>query len=492
MRALAIDQGTSATKAVVVDTDAGILSDVDSPVTGTRFDGAAVEQDPEALWQSVVEAGRQALAAGGGGVDCVGIGNQGETVLGWRRSTGEPVTTALVWQDRRAVAVTDRLADRADALHRLTGLPLDPYFAAPKMTWLREHLLGDDERRDPDVVVTTIDAWVLRRACGAYATDASTASRTLLLDVDAVAWDRKACDWFGLDVEALPRVVGCDGPLGETAAFGPRLPVTGAVVDQQAALFAQRGLESGDAKCTYGTGAFLLAQLGTTALRSGSGLATSVAWSLRGEQPRYCVDGQVYTVGSAVRWLERVGLVAEPADVDRLGLAVPDAGGVVFVPSLAGVGAPRWEPSARGAFAGLSLSTRREHLVHAVAEGIAAQVAMLAHGVEADLGAPLHALRVDGGLTRSRLVMQRQADLLGVPVEVYPHPCATALGVAAFALRGHAGPGAEDAVVQGWAPSAVYEPTWSRDQREERYGRWLAALEATLGDGLRAAAGGPP
>lgn len=486
MRVLAIDQGTSATKAVVHGTGLGVLADVDVRVEGQTYAGAAVEQDPEALWASVVAAGRAALAQAGP-VDCVGIGNQGETVLAWRLSTGRPVTTAVVWQDRRAVSVTDRLADRAAALHERTGLPLDPYFAAPKLAWVRENLLDDAQRRDPDVVVSTVDAWVLHRACGAYVSDASTAGRTMLLDVDRVSWDAQACEWFGLDPSALPRVVACDEPLGVTDAFGPPLPVTGSVVDQQAALFAQRGLDPGDAKCTYGTGAFLLAQLGATAHRSGSGLATSVAWTFRDGRHAYCVDGQVYTVGAAVAWLERLGLVDGPADLDRFGLAVPDSAGAVFVPSLAGVGAPRWQPAARGAFTGLSLSTSREHLVRAVGEGIAAQVAMLVRAVEADLGTPLHALRVDGGLTRSRLVMQSQADLLGIPVEVYPHACATALGVAALALRGHAGPGAEDDIVHGWAPSAVFEPRWSTDQRAAQYDRWAGALEATLAPSLLAA-----
>ena len=488
MRALAIDQGTSATKAVVVEVaDRGmtLLADVDVEVPGLRYDGDAVEVDAEGIWGSIVEAGRQALDAASGDDDsvaCVGIGNQGETVLAWQRSTGRPLTPAMVWQDRRAVTVTERLHPWGQRLHQITGLPLDPYFAAAKFAWLRENLLDDQTRNDPDVVVTTLDTWVLHRATGAFVTDASTASRTQLLDLDSTRWSSEACAAFGVDIAQLPEVVACDTSVGKTQAFGPSLPVTGIVVDQQAALFAQGCLTAGSSKCTYGTGAFLLANLGPTPHRSHNGLATSIAWQTSDDAVDYCADGQVYTVGAAVSWLRRIGLIDHPSDLDRLGGAVDDDGGTTFVPSLAGVGAPRWVPEARGSFCGLSLSTEREHMVRAVVQGIAAQVTMLARAVEDDLGAPLTALRVDGGLTQSALLMQLQADLLGIPVEVYPHACATALGVAGFALRGHAGAGADAAVISGWTPQRVFEPAMPQATADELYGRWLIALDATIAE----------
>ena len=492
MRALAIDQGTSATKAIVLDDEAGVLADVDVPVTGLTYHGDAVEQDPEALWESVVNAGRAALAAvvdSGVNVDGVGVGNQGETVLAWRRSTGAPVTPAMVWQDRRAGSVTDARRAHATQLQEITGLPLDPYFAAPKMTWLSEHLLDDAQRNDPDVVVSTIDAWVLHRLTGRYVTDAATASRTLLLDLADLKWSPVACDVFGITPATLPEIVGCDAPIGSTTAFGPELQVSGAIVDQQAALFAQGCRSPGEAKCTYGTGAFLLATLGAKPTASTSGLATSVAWVLGADRERaYCVDGQVYTVGAAVRWLERLGIIAGPADLDSIGATVRTTDGVQFVPSLAGVGAPDWEPQARGAFFGLSLATTRAHLARAVGEGIAAQVAGLVRAIEHDLGIRLQALRVDGGLTRSRLVMQAQADLLGIPVEVYPHPCATAIGVGALALRGVAGSDRlgrvrADLVTTDWTPTQVYEPLISRDEADQRFSAWDAVYRATLDSG---------
>ena len=471
MRALAIDQGTSATKAIVLDDTRGVLAEVDVPVTGIEYRGDAVEVAPEALWDSVVAAGRGALRAWGDlDVDVVGVGNQGETVLAWRRSTGDPVTTALVWQDRRASAVTKTLTDRAEQLQAITGLPLDPYFAAPKMTWLRRHLLDADLRADRDVVVTTIDAWVLHRMTGRFVTDAATASRTLLLDVATREWSTVACDAFGIAPESLPEVIACDAPIGTTTVFGGELPVHSAIVDQQAALFAQACRTRGDAKCTYGTGAFLLANVGELPVPSTAGLATSVAWQLTGGPPAYCVDGQVYAVGAAVRWLERFGVIDGPADVDALGGSVADSAGVQFVPSLAGVGAPDWQPHARGAFLGLSLAATNAHLTRAVAEGIAAQVALLVRAIERDLGGRLQTLRVDGGLTRSRLVMQSQADVLGIPVVVYPHLCATAIGIGELALGSAA----------QWTPTEVFEPSVPEDVAAQRFASWEAAYRSTL------------
>jgi glycerol kinase len=431
-----------------------------------------VEQDPEELWTSVVGAGRQALESVREGVAAVGLANQGETVLAWDRGTGRPLSQAISWQDRRAAGVCDALAAEADRLHEITGLPLDPYFAAPKIRWLREHVTRAG-------ACTTTDAWLLHRLAGRFVTDAATASRTLLLDLGAGRWSAEACDAFEVDPGALPEVVGCTEPLGDTTAFGARLAVTAAIVDQQAALFGQGCLATGDAKCTYGTGAFLLANIGDEPRRSASGLATSIAWR-RGEATTYCLDGQAYTAGAAVAWLKELGLVATPEDLDAAGGAVPDARDVHFVPALAGLAAPFWKPQARGALVGLSLATSRAHLVRAMTDGIAAQVAWLARSVAYDLGGPLTRLRVDGGLARSRTLLQTQADLLQMPVDVYPSPDATALGVAALARLG-AGLAASPAEAVGaWTPAATYEPRISADAAEARLAAWRRAVEATM------------
>lgn len=466
---LAIDQGTSATKALVVAPDGTIAARAEVPVHPRAVADGGVEQDPEALWQSVLGAGQAALRAAGVAVDAVGLANQGETVLAWDRASGRPLSPALSWQDRRAASVCARLAPRAEALAAITGLPLDPYFAAPKMTWLREHGTRDG-------VVTTTDAWLVHRLTGAFVTDAATASRTALLDLDAGTWSDAACAAFGIARDTLPAIVDCAAPVGTTAAFGGDVPVTGLAVDQQAALFAEGCLALGDAKCTYGTGAFVLATTGTRARRSTSGLAACVAWRLGGATT-HCLDGQVYTAGAAIQWLERLGLLASAADLDAAAGAVPSADGVVFVPALAGLAAPFWQPAARGAFVGLGLATERQHLVRAVLDGVAAQVAWLAAAIESDLGAPLRSLRVDGGLTRSRVLLQTQADLLQRPVEVYPSPDATALGVAAFARLGAGAAASAEAAIGTWQPAAAYEPRISAAEASERLARWRRVAE---------------
>lgn len=463
---LAIDQGTSGTKAIVVDEAGRVLALAEEALHPRYLDGGGVEQDPEALWDSVVGAGRRAVAQAGVPLAAVALANQGETVLAWDRATGRPLSQAVVWQDRRGEPVCDVRRHEAERVAERTGLVLDPYFSAPKMRWLRDHVTTDG-------VVTTSDTWLVHRLCGAFVTDASTASRSLLLDLDEVAWSGELLDVFGLGDEELPEVVASDDVVGTTTAFGGEVPVTGLLVDQQAALLAEACLEAGTAKCTYGTGAFLLAQLGERAVRSSAGLTTSVAWRLAG-RTAYCVDGQVYTAASAVRWATELGLVASADELDTV--AAPDSDGVLCVPALAGLAAPWWDPQATASFTGMTLSSGRGHLVRALLEGMAAQVALLTGLVATDLGAPLTRLRVDGGLTRSRVLMQAQADLAQLPVDVYPSAHATPLGAAACA-RLALDPGLDLAeVVGGWTPDHVFEPAWSADRAEEFLARWQLAV----------------
>ncbi|MFB8399129.1 FGGY family carbohydrate kinase [Streptomyces yangpuensis] len=469
---LAVDQGTSGTKALVVCPARGVIGSASAPVRPRYLPGGRVEVDPRELLDSVVDAGRAALAAAGEPVAAVGLANQGETVLAWDPASGEPLTDAIVWQDRRAELICTELAPRAASLLDRTGLPLDPYFAAPKMAWIRRHLT----RRG---VVTTSDAWLVHRLTGAFVTDAATAGRTQLLDLDTVDWSPAALDAFGLTGEALPDIVDADTRVGTTTAFGPPLPLTGLLVDQQAALLAQRVTEPGTAKCTYGTGAFLLAQSGPRPLRSTSGLVGCVAWRLAG-RTSYCLDGQVYTAASAVRWLTDLGVISGAHDLDTVGGTAPDAGGVTFVPALAGLAAPWWRGDLRGSVTGLGLDTTAGHLVRALCDGIAAQVAELADAVATDLGTPLAALRVDGGLTRSALLMQAQADLLQIPVEVSALPDATALGVAAVARLGLDSSLTVHEAVPEWKPSVVYEPKARAGHAAERRARFRTAVSALL------------
>ncbi|HEY7857668.1 MAG TPA: FGGY family carbohydrate kinase [Candidatus Nanopelagicales bacterium] len=469
---LAIDQGTSGTKAVVFCPERGIIATGEAPVRPRYGAGDQVEQDPAELLASVLDAGRQAVAAAAEPIAALGLANQGETVLAWDRSTGSPLSDAVVWQDRRSQTVCDELSAAAGRLAEITGLPLDPYFAAPKLAWLRRHVTRDG-------VVTTSDAWLVHQLTGAFVTDASTASRTMLLDLDSTQWSTEATDLFGLGEEELPAVVDAAGTFGETTAFGASIPLTGLLVDQQAALLAEGCLDEGSAKCTYGTGAFLLANTGLVPRRSRAGLVSCVAWRLAGV-PTYCLDGQVLTVGSAVRWLTDLGVIGGAQDIDAMGATVADAGGVTFVPAFAGLAAPSWRGDVRAAMVGLSLATTPGHLVRALCDGVCAEIAGLAVAVGADLGHRLTSLRVDGGLTRSRLLMQTQADLLQLPVEVYAGADATALGVAAAARIG-LDPGLPPAdALPSWQPESVYEPAISADAAAERLGSYDAVVRRLL------------
>jgi glycerol kinase len=339
------------------------------------------------------------------------------------------------------------------------------------MAWLRQH-------RTREGVVTTSDTWLVHRMTGAYVTDVTTASRTLLLNLKERSWSDTACALFDLSPSELPAVVACAEEFGRTDAFGPPLPLTGLIVDQQAALLGEHCLAAGDAKCTYGTGAFLLANAGPHPFTSSTGLAASVAWQI-GDEAAYCIDGQVYAAGAAVDWLQRWGLVRQAEELDALAGSVPDAGGVTVVPALTGLGAPWWQPDALAAIEGIGPASQPAHVVRATLEGLAAQVTLLARAAEIDLRRPLGRLRVDGGLTRSRVLMQAQADLLQIPVEVAASPHATAVGVGALARLGASNSMLHAALLRA-APSHTFEPVMSRDEAADRLAHFERAVEARV------------
>jgi glycerol kinase len=470
MAVLAIDQGTSGTKAVVVGDDGAVRGIAEQPVRPTYLPGGRVEQDPSQLLTSVLDAGRRAVAAAGHPVSAVSVANQGETVLAWDPDTGAPLSTALVWQDRRAEALCRSKSHAKAWVAQRTGLVLDPYFSAPKMAWLRANATASG-------VVTTTDTWIVHHLTGAFVTDASTASRSLLTDLDTLTWDAELLELFDLAGERLPDIVANDAVVGSTDAFGADAAVGGLIVDQPAALLAQRCLAPGTAKCTFGTGVFLLANVGTKPVRPSTGLTCSSAWTLR-DASSYCVDGQAYTAASAIRWITDLGLIAAPTDLDVM--AADDAGGALFVPALAGLAAPWWRPDATASFTGMTLSTTRAELITAVIEGLAAQTAELVSAVEGDLSAPLTTLRVDGGLTRCARLMQATADLTQLPIEVYPSAHATALGAAACARLATNPNLTINEAVPAWTPATTYQPRWTPQRAAGFRDRWRAAVTATL------------
>lgn len=462
---LAIDQGTSGTKAIVLDPAVGVLASVVVPIRPSHLAGGRVEQDPAALLDSVLEAGQRAVSMAGAGVGQVSLANQGETVLVWDPRSGVPAGPALSWQDGRAADVCADLAQHRDWIGARTGLVLDPYFSAPKMSWLRRNGATDG-------VVTTTDTWLLHHLTGAFVTDVSTASRSLLVDLDRAAWDQELVDTFGLAGEQLPAIVACDENIGETTAFGSPMTVGGLIVDQQAALLAEGCWQPGAAKCTFGTGAFLLANTGRSAPRSTAGLTTSVAWQVGGATD-YCIDGQVFTAGSAIRWIVDLGLVRSAAEIDSM--VAQDSGGVLCVPALAGLAAPWWRSGAAASLTGMTLATGRAEVVLAVLQGIAAQVAALVACIASDLEAAPATLCVDGGLTRCHALMQAVADLTQLPVQVYPFDHATALGAAALGLLASGAASDFAQAVPEWTPATGYRPRWSADRAQAFQERWNAA-----------------
>ena len=471
MAVLAIDQGTSGTKAIVVDDDGVILGDALVSVRPTYGDDGSVEVDPLALWQSVLDAGRAAIIMSGVVPTAVALANQGETVLAWDPATGRPLSMALVWQDRRAQGVCDERRHLEDRVRALTGLELDPYFSAPKMTWVRQHVTTEG-------VVTTSDSWLIHQLCGAFVTDSSTASRSLVFDVARATWDEELVAGFGLNATDLPRLVACDEVVGETTVFGPPMKVGGLIVDQAAALLAQGCVEHGMAKCTFGTGAFLLANAGDHDVRSSAGLTTSLAWQIGGVR-RYYMDGQVYAAGSALRWLTSIGVLSATEALDHE--SADDAHGVFCVPSLAGLAAPWWRADARASVDGLSLATERGHLIKAVLDGIGAQIAQIVEVMSHDLAHPLDVLRVDGGLTQSRQLLQSVADIAQVTIEVSPQVDATARGAALLARMIDGSATLEDAVAAPSVGDSV-TPNWSADRALTFRSAWRERIQPREGN----------
>ena len=463
---LAIDQGTSGTKALVMDTGGVVRSVVEIALSLRTLPDGGVEQDPGELLASVLDAGRRALAEANIDVVAVGVANQGETVLAWDAATGEARSAAVSWQDRRSADLVASLGQHAPRVEEISGLPLDPYFTAPKLRWLKDRGHQGDR-------VTGLDAWLNWHLCGHAVTDIATASRSLLLDLATRSWSSEAAGIFGLDVGELPELVLTTSEQLSTTAFGPTLPLSALIVDQQAALWGEQCHVRGEGKCTYGTGAFYLLNCGDTPTHSRHRLSASVAWVTHTDTA-YCLDGQVYSAGSAVDWLIRTGLLSSSAAIDHVVSGVRESSRATCVPSFAGLGAPRWEPRASAQFEGIDLSTTPEDIVWSVIDGIACQVAAVVAASESDLGSPLEVLRVDGGLTSSEALMQHQADVLQRPVEVFFSPHATAIGVAELAYQGLGmGPLAPHRSIVG----RRYEPRMSGDQARERRARWEAAAD---------------
>jgi glycerol kinase len=478
---LALDQGTTGSTALLVGDDGEIVGRGYREIRQHYPEPGWVEHDPEEIWQATVAAAREAL--GTETPAAIGITNQRETVIAWERRTGRPVYRALVWQDRRtADRCRDLRAEHGDAfLVERTGLVWDPYFSATKIEWLLRQV-PDLRRRVArgDVVFGTVDSWLVFRLTGggAHVTDPTNASRTLLYNLTTRDGDDELLARFDVPRSALPTLVPSSGviAMADRAALGVAAPVAGVAGDQQAALFGQGCYQPGDAKNTYGTGAFLLMLVDRPA-PAGKGVLTTMACDGRGG-PALAVEGAIFIAGAAVQWLrDGLGLITTAAETEALARSVPDTGGVCFVPALVGLGAPHWEPEARGTIVGLTRGTGRAHLVRAALEAMAYGTREVVDAMAAATGVRLRSLKVDGGAAANDWLMQRQADVLAVPVRRPDAVESTGLGAAGLAGLA-AGVWADAATFQATRRYQVFEPGSGSD--DSAYGEWGRAVATTL------------
>ena len=428
-----------------------------------------VEHDLDEIWSAVQASWHEALN-GAGDVQAIGITNQRETLALWNRKTLEPIAPAIVWQDRRTADECTRLreAGHEPRVREVTGLVLDPYFTATKLAWALKNIEGAS-----DAAVGTIDSWLIAKLSEgkAHVTDASNASRTMLFDIGSGAWSEEMAELFGVPLANLPEVMDSSGPIAAKVA--------GIAGDQQAALFGQACTSAGMAKNTYGTGSFVLMQTRDQRVASTSGMLTTVAWR-RGGRLSYALEGAIFVTGAALQWLrDGLGIIATSAEAGPLAASVPDTGGVYLVPAFAGLGAPHWDPYARGTIVGLTRGTTRAHLVRAAVEAMAFQTRDVVEAMEMDTGRKLTELRVDGGAAVMDLLCQLQADLLGIPVRRPRHTETTALGAAFLAGLG-AGIWTDGDLERLWKLDREFEPRMSRDEADSMQARWRRAVERSL------------
>ncbi|MEM8784052.1 MAG: glycerol kinase GlpK [Planctomycetota bacterium] len=484
---LALDQGTTSSRAIVFDESGHALASAQKEFTQHFPRPGWVEHDAEEIWSTQAGVATEALArAGLSGRDlaAVGIANQRETTVLWERATGRPVHHAIVWQDRRTAPLCERLAadGLTDTFAAKTGLVLDAYFSGTKLAWLLDHVDGARQRAERgELCFGTVDTWLAYRLTNGvvHATDASNASRTLLYNLHTGDWDDELLNLLNVPRSVLPEVRNTGGVYGEItdAGFAEAVPLAAMVGDQQAATFGQLCVEPGMAKNTYGTGCFLLMNVGNQPQPSDHRLLSTVAWQRRG-QTTFALEGSVFVGGALVQWLrDGLGIISNAAEIETLAASVPDAGGVVLVPALTGLGPPHWDPHARGTVLGLTRGTTAAHLARAALEGIAFQVADVADAMQADAKAPLSELRVDGGAAANDLLLQTQADLLGVPVVRPTQLETTALGAAYLAGLAVGIWSSVDELAGHWQADRAFEPRISADEAETRRARWRRAVE---------------
>ncbi|MFE8602895.1 glycerol kinase GlpK [Archangium violaceum] len=485
---LAVDQGTTGTHVSILDDKLRVVGNSYREFTQYFPKPGWVEHDLEEIWTSVEQCIRLALKdAGLAGKDlsAVGITNQRETSGLWLRDGGKPLSHAIVWQDRRTSEHCAKLREQGEEarVRQMTGLVLDPYFSGTKLTWMLEHVKGARKRAEKgDACFGTVDTWLVYKMTGgqSHVTDVSNASRTLLMDLNRLEWDEGMRTLFGVPAACLPEIRGSAESYGTTRgmkSLPDGIPISGMAGDQQAALFGQACFNPGESKCTYGTGAFLLMNTGETPVASKAGLLTTVAWKINGKTA-YALEGSSFIAGAAVQWLrDGLKVIKKAVDVEPLAASVKESGDVVFVPALAGLGAPHWRPEARGLFAGIDRSTTVAHLARAALEGVAMQIHDLAEAMRRDSGREIPSFKVDGGASANNLMMQFQADMLGTEVVRPQNLQTTSLGAAFLAGLGAGVWSGTDAIRRAWKVGKVFKPKMKPEVRERYLTKWRRAVE---------------
>ncbi|MEW9900519.1 glycerol kinase GlpK [Chitinivorax sp. PXF-14] len=485
---LAIDQGTTSSRAIVFDRAGQAVSRAQEELTQHFPSEGWVEHDPEEIWADTLAVCRAALSQHGvtpARIAAIGITNQRETTIVWDRATGKPIHHAIVWQDRRTAPFCQahHSKERETWLAGKTGLLLDPYFSATKIRWLLDNVAGARERAERgELAFGTVDSFLLWRLTGGrvHATDATNAARTLLFNIHTQQWDEELLDFFGVPRSLLPDVRDCAADFGHTdeALFGTRIPIRGMAGDQQAATVGQACFEPGMIKSTYGTGCFMVLNTGDKAVASQNRLLTTVAYRLNGK-PTYALEGSIFIAGAAVQWLrDALKLVKHAGETEELARQVQTTGGVYLVPAFTGLGAPYWDPLARGAIVGLTRDSGIAHIVRAALESVCYQTRDLLEAMHADGVSPT-SLRVDGGMVVNELVMQFLADILAVPVERPKVTETTALGAAYLAGLGIGMYQSLDELTHMWQLDRAFAPEAEESRREALYRGWLDAVSRT-------------
>jgi glycerol kinase len=486
---LALDQGTTSSRAMLFDRLGRPLAGAQQEFPQHFPQPGWVEHDPIDIWDSQLAVARAVLAQHGVAASelaAIGIANQRETTIVWDRKSGVPIAPAIVWQDRRTAAHCDSLreAGHAKLVHDNTGLELDAYFSATKLAWLLEHVPGAREKAERgSLCFGTVDSWLVFKLCGKHVTDVSNASRTMLFNIHLLRWDRELLDLFNIPAAMLPEVVSSAEEVGMAGAhwFGQPVPIAGIAGDQQAATFGQACHTRGMVKNTYGTGCFMLMHAGAHPPVSHHRLLSTVGWRVDGAT-EYLLEGSVFMGGATIQWLrDGLGIIEKSSDVEALAASVPDTGGVFLVPAFVGLGAPHWDPYARGALVGLSRGTGRGHIARAAVEAIAYQSAELLAAMQMDAACAVAEVRADGGAARNDLLMQFQADLLGVPVVRPKVTETTALGAAYLAGLAVGFWESQQEIAAQWQAERTFIPLIGNDQRAAMMAQWARAVARSRG-----------